>query len=275
MRAVPFLKMHGIGNDFIVLDARLGDLGIDAGIAQAISDRYTGIGCDQVVLLEPPWRPGADMRVRFLNADGSEAGACGNGTRCAAALLMEELRRNEVVIETLSGLLPVTASLDGKLTVDMGPPRLDWQEVPLAEAADTLNVATGIDGLDAACCCSMGNPHATFFVADADAVGLAALGPVLENHPLFPERANIGFASLIAPDRLRLRVWERGAGPTLACGSGACATVVAAARRGVTGRSAELVMERGSLFVTWREDDHVLLTGPAAVSFSGTFELLD
>jgi diaminopimelate epimerase len=272
MVALPFRKMHGIGNDFVVLDGRAGDLSIGAAEARAIADRYCGIGCDQIILLQPPWRAGANVLARFFNADGSESSACGNGARCVAALIMQELGRNDVAIETRAGSLEAWATLDGLVSIDMGPARLGWQDVPLASDMDTLNVPTGIAALDKAVCCSMGNPHATFFVEDADAVDLARLGPALENHTLFPERANIGVASLIGPSRLRLRVWERGVGLTLACGSGACAALVAAARRGVTGRAAEIVMERGSLTVAWQDSGRVVLTGPAATSFVGTID---
>jgi len=272
MIPLPFRKMHGIGNDFVVLDGRAGDVTLEAAEARAIADRYSGIGCDQIILLQPPWRAGANVRARFFNADGSESSACGNGARCVAALIMQELGRNDVTIETRAGSLDAWATLDGLVSIDMGPARLGWQDVPLASDMDTLNVPTGIAVLDDAVCCSMGNPHATFFVEDADAVDLDRLGPALETHVLFPERANIGVASLIGPSRLRLRVWERGVGLTLACGSGACAALVAAARRGVTGRTAEIVMERGSLTVAWQESGRVILTGPVATSFVGTID---
>jgi diaminopimelate epimerase len=213
--------------------------------------------------------------MRILNADGSEAGACGNATRCVASLLMAETGRPAVTVETISGLLPAARHPTGEITVDMGEPRLAWHEIPLARAADTLHVPTGIAELADAVCTSIGNPHATFFVADADAVDLPRLGPLLEHHALFPARANIGVASLLGPGRLRLRVWERGAGLTLACGSGACAAMVAAARREITGRRAEIVMERGSLSLDWGEDGHVCMTGPAAQSFAGSFRPAD
>lgn len=266
---LPFRKMHGIGNDFVVLDGRVGELTIGAAEARAIADRRSGIGCDQIILLQPPWRAGADALALFFNADGSESSACGNGARCVAALVMQELGRNEVTIETRAGSLNASATLDGLVSIDMGPARLGWQDVPLASEMDTLNVPTGVAVLDDAVCCSMGNPHATFFVEDADAIDLDRLGPAMETHVLFPERANIGVASLLGPSRLRLRVWERGVGLTLACGSGACAALVAAARRGITGRTAEIVMERGSLTVAWQESGRVVLTGPVATSFIG------
>jgi diaminopimelate epimerase len=273
MTALSFRKMHGLGNDFVMLDARPHALGIDAEAARAIADRHTGIGCDQLILLEPPRDGAADVFMRILNADGGEAGACGNATRCVADLIAAETGRDRVTVETISGLLPATRRADGLVTVDMGPARTLWREIPLAHEADTSRVPTGLAELPFACCTNMGNPHASFFVADADAVDLARLGPLLEHHPLFPERANIGVASLVAPGRLRLRVWERGAGLTLACGSGACAALVASARLGITGRKAEILVERGSLTIEWTDDGRVLMTGPVATSFTGSFDL--
>jgi diaminopimelate epimerase len=276
MSTLPFLKMHGLGNDFVVLDRRAQTITVSAEGARRVADRHTGIGFDQLVLLEPARDPGADVFVRFLNADGSEAGACGNGSRCAADLVMAERGVSHLVLETASGLLPATRRPDGLVTVDMGPARLGWRDVPLGAEHDTLHVPVGVEMLADAACTSMGNPHATFFVSDADAVDLERLGPQVEHHPLFPERVNVGVVHLIAPGKLRLKVWERGVGFTLACGSGACAALVAASRRGLVGRSAELVLERGSLDVTWAENgpekDHVLMTGPVATSFAGTLD---
>lgn len=269
--SLPFTKMHGLGNDFVVIDARDRDPTLSSAAVARIADRHTGIGFDQLVLLERPRSPAAQVFVRFLNADASEAGACGNGSRCAAAYVLDRSGGDSLILETLSGLLPAQRR-DGLITVDMGAPRLDWQEIPLARPLDTAHVPIGFGPLVEATCTSMGNPHATFFVPDLDAVDLAELGPRIEHHPLFPERVNVGVAQLIGRDRLRLRVWERGSGLTLACGSGACATLVAAVRRGLTSRHAEIVLERGSLDVTWREDGHVLMTGPSTTSFSGVID---
>jgi diaminopimelate epimerase len=271
---VHFVKMHGLGNDFVMIDARQGGLTLDADAVARIADRHTGVGFDQLVLLEKARSPRADVFVRFLNADGSESGACGNGTRCAAAWLMEENGTNRMILETQSGLLPSLRRMDGHVTVDMGPPRIGWQDVPLAHADDTARLRLGFDELGDGVCTNMGNPHVTFFVEDADAVDLARLGPQIEHHPMFPQRVNVGVAHVVAPNKLRLRVWERGAGLTLACGSGACAALVAAARRGLVSQTngvsrGELAMERGSLTVEWRDDGHVLMTGPSARSFTG------
>jgi diaminopimelate epimerase len=264
---VSFRKMHGAGNDFIILDARRHSLDLPPGRIAALADRHTGIGCDQVITLEAP-PSGADVFMRIHNPDGSEAGACGNATRCVAALLGEETGRQDFVIQTLGGALPARREAGG-ISVDMGMPRLGWADVPLAQAGDTLHLPLAGDPA----ALSMGNPHATLFVADAEAAEVTTLGPALERHPIFPARANIGFAQILAPDRIRLRVWERGAGLTLACGSGACAALVNAHRRGLAGRTAALVLDGGTLRIAWRDDGHVIMTGPAVTAFHGTADL--
>jgi diaminopimelate epimerase len=218
-------------------------------------------------VIEPSARAAAFLR--FFNPDGGEAGACGNGTRCAARLLMEGSGVRELRLETAAGLLAVAADGRGGYTVDMGAPRLDWRDVPLAEPADTLRLPLARGPLREPVALSMGNPHAVFFVDDVEAVDLARLGPELERDPLFPERANIGAAQVLAPDAIRLRVWERGAGLTPACGSGACAALVAAVRRGLTGRDATLRLDGGELRIAWSEGGSVLMTGPALYSFTG------
>lgn len=267
---IAFVKMHGAGNDFVVVDERARPLGLTPERVRALADRRTGIGCDQFITLEPP-PPGtdADLFMRIRNPDGSEAGACGNATRCVADLLFEENGRPYQVIRTVAGDLPAERLRDGRIRVDMGPARLDWRDVPLAREMDTLHLP--LPGDPAAC--GMGNPHATFFVADADAHPVAAEGPRFEHDPLFPERANIGFAQVLAPDRIRLRVWERGAGLTRACGSGACAALVNAHRRGLAGRRAEVVVDGGALDIEWRQTGRVLMTGPVATAFRGVVRL--
>lgn len=268
---IPFTKMHGLGNDFVVLDLRTGGARPDADGARAIADRRRGIGCDQIVLIGTAGDSSADVSLRFLNADGSESGACGNGTRCAASLLMGPAGRDSLVIETMSGLLKAENADNGEITVDMGQAQLDWHDVPLAHDSDTLNLDIALGPLRGPTAVGMGNPHCVFFVDDAEDIELEVLGPQIEHHPLFPERTNVEVATVIDEGRIRLRVWERGVGVTLACGSGACATLVAAHRRGLAGRRAELIMDGGTLTAAWREDGHVLLTGPVATSFTGVF----
>ncbi len=298
MRA-RFLKMHGCGNDFVVLDARPPPLGMPSfglppfgltpfgltpsGLtpsdvtparAAAIASRRTGVGCDQVIVIEPSPDGAADAFMRIRNPDGTEAGACGNATRCIASLLAASTGRARQVIRTIAGDLPSEVLPSGLVRVDMGPVRLDWRDVPLAHAMDTLDLDLTHGPVSHPAAASMGNPHATFFVPDLDALPLAAIGPVLEHDPLFPERANIGFVQVLSPDRIRLRVWERGAGLTLACGSGACAALVNAARRGLTGRVATVLVDGGALTIAWREDNHVLMTGPVATAFAGEIDLV-
>jgi len=268
-----FLKMHGLGNDFVVVDARRQPLVLDAAAARLIADRRRGIGCDQLIVLEPPRRAEAAAFMRILNPDASEAGACGNGTRCVAALLMAETGGTRTAIETVAGLLPAWRETAETIGVDMGPARLDWRDVPLARDADTLHVEAGAGPLADPACCSMGNPHATYFVADAEGVDLPRLGPALEKHGLFPQGVNAAVVQVLARDRLRFRVWERGAGITRACGSGACAAFVNAARRGLCDRRATVVLDGGELAIRWREDGHVEMAGPYSVSFSGELAL--
>jgi diaminopimelate epimerase len=272
MVTLSFRKMHGLGNDFVVLDGRAAPISVAPALARVLADRRGGVGCDQIIILEPPESTGADLFMRILNADGSEAGACGNATRCVADLAMAETGADRVVIETIAGHLTARRAGSGLVTVDMGPARLDAPSIPLAWDGDTLHVPTGMAELADACCTNVGNPHATFFVEDADAVDLARLGPILEHHSLFPERANIGVASPLGPDRFRLRVWERGVGLTEACGSGACAAGVAAIRRGLAGRQVAIVMERGTLEIEWDSRGHALMTGPFAQSFEGVLD---
>ena len=268
----PFLKMHGCGNDFVVLDARVRALGITPARAAAIAHRRTGIGCDQVIVLEPP-PAGADVFMRIRNPDGGEAGACGNASRCVAALLAAETGRHRFILRTISGNLPAEVHPDGSVSVDMGPPRLSWQDIPLAGEADTLHLDLAEGPVADPAACSMGNPHATFFVTGLAALPVETLGPRLEHAAIFPQRANIGFAEVFSPDRIRLRVWERSAGLTLACGSGACAAVVNAVRRGLTGRRATVVVDGGELVIEWREENNVLMTGPAVTVGRGSIAL--
>ena len=269
----PFIKMHGLGNDFVVVDARQSPFVLSDEAAALIADRREGVGCDQIVVLEPPANGRADVFLRFRNADGGEVDACGNGTRCAASLLMAESGRESLTIETGAGLLAAQAAGPGRVTVDMGEARTAWQDIPLAREMDSLHLELSRGPLRDPVGVNMGNPHAVFFVDDAAAVDLATLGPKLEHDPLFPERANIGVAQLTGPDALRLRVWERGTGITRACGTGACAAAVAAARRELTGRSVTVTLDGGSLHIEWREDGHVLMTGPVATAFVGELDL--
>jgi diaminopimelate epimerase len=277
MANTPFLKMHGLGNDFVVLDARTAALDLTPERRRTIADRRLGVGCDQLIVLEPPTEREADVFMRIYNPDGGEAGACGNATRCVASVVMDERKTDQVTVQTIAGLLESQKTGVGSnglpvISVDMGLARLDWREVPVREACDTNHMPVGVGPLQDPVGTNMGNPHATFFVDDAAAIPLGELGPKLEHDRFFPERVNIGVAQLLGESRLRLRVWERGAGITLACGSGACAAVVAASRRGLVPRKADVVLEGGTLTIEWLRDDHVLMTGGIAVAFKGELD---
>ena len=260
---LPFMKMHGLGNDFVVLDARAQPRPVTAQMAQAIGHRHFGVGFDQLVVLT---QGDADGHMTFYNADGSTSGACGNATRCVARHLMQESGTSALTLTSDRGELPAKDAGDGLTSVNMGHPFLEWQDIPLAQEMDTLELP--IDGAPTAT--GMGNPHCTFFVEDVDAVDLESFGPGIEHHPLYPERTNVQVAQIIGPDHIRMRVWERGVGITLASGSSSCATAVAAARRGLTGRSVRIDLDGGTLNVDWREDG-VWMTGPSSHVFDGVF----
>jgi diaminopimelate epimerase len=277
MATTPFLKMHGLGNDFVVLDARTAALDLTPERRRIIANRRLGVGCDQLIVLEPPTEREADVFMRIYNPDGGEAQACGNATRCVASVVMDERQTDQVTVQTVAGLLESQKTGIGSnglpvISVDMGLARLDWRDIPVREACDTKHMPVGIGPLQDPVGTNMGNPHATFFVDDAAAIPLGELGPKLEHDRFFPERANIGVAQVLGEGRLRLRVWERGAGITLACGSGACAAVVAASRRGLVPRKADVVLEGGTLTIEWLRDDHVLMTGGIAVAFKGELD---
>jgi diaminopimelate epimerase len=267
-----FTKMHGCGNDFVIFDERTRPLGLSPARAAAIANRHTGAGCDQFIVIEPG-RNGADAFMRIRNPDGTEAGACGNATRCVAHLLARDTGRCRLTIRTISGDLPSEVRPDGSVQVDMGPVRLEWPDIPLARPSDTLHLDLAFGPVADPAAASMGNPHATFFVPDLTAIPIETIGPILEHDSWFPERANIGFVQVLTPERIRLRVWERGAGLTLACGSGACAALVNAHRRGLVLRRSEVLVDGGALTIEWRDDNHVLMTGPVATAFLGEIDL--
>ncbi|MBS7670012.1 diaminopimelate epimerase [Croceicoccus gelatinilyticus] len=266
---IAFTKMHGLGNDFVVLDARDHALPpLTRDVVAALADRHTGIGCDQLVLIEPSQN--ADWRMRIFNSDGGEVEACGNATRAVGLLI-----GGEVSLETLGGTIVARPDERG-IAVDMGEPRFDWDVIPLGYAMDTLAMPVGWpidDGeLENPVAVNVGNPHAVFFVDDAYAIDLASIGPVIENDPIFPERVNVNVAAVTARDAITLRVWERGAGITRACGTGACATAIAAMRRGLVDREVTVTLPGGSLVIAWGADNRITMTGPATVSYTGSFD---
>jgi diaminopimelate epimerase len=264
MRAA-FTKMHGLGNDFVVLDTRVqAPPPMTPAVARALADRRTGIGCDQLILLEGS--DVADFRMRIFNADGGEVEACGNASRAVALLHGVPAR-----IETAGGILTARPE-HGGAAVDMGGPRFEWDEIPLAYAMDTAALPVGWDELEQPAAVNVGNPHAVFFVDNCDAIDLEHLGPEIEHDPLFPERVNVNVATIESPGAIRLRVWERGAGLTRACGTGACATAVSAMRRGLVRREVTVSLPGGPLLIAWGDDGRITMTGPAAESFRGTFD---
>jgi diaminopimelate epimerase len=280
--------MNGLGNDFLVVDARDSPVRPRPEIIRALADRKTGIGFDQFITIERP-KSGADAFMRIDNADGGEVEACGNATRCVGKLLMDETGKDAVAVETVAGLLfarpgavvPPPSQATGEeqlISVDMGVPKFGWQDIPLAEEfRDTRAIELQIGPIDAPILHSpsvanIGNPHAIFWVDDVDAYDLEKIGPLLENHPIFPERANISLAHVTAPDAITLRTWERGVGLTRACGTAACAALVSAARTKRTGRAATVTLPGGKLRIEWDDRDHIWMTGPAELEFVGEFD---
>lgn len=258
--AIPFRKMNGLGNDFVVLDARKLNLKLSESAARAIADRRQGIGCDQLIVLEPSAK--ADLTMRIFNNEGGEVESCGNASRCIADLLFAETGKAIVTIDTRGGFLSCRKAEGGLVTVDMGEPRFGWQEIPLSQAVeDTARVPLNHAGLATPSCVNVGNPHAIFWVNDAKAFDLSRIGPELEHHPLFPQRANISLAEVRSRDHIVLSVWERGAGLTRACGTAACAAGIAAARIGHTQRKVRISLPGGDLIIEWTPDNHILMTG--------------
>jgi len=274
LSGMPFWKMNGLGNDFVVLDGREAPLEPSREAVRRLADRAAGIGCDQLIVMGPS--DAADIRMRIWNRDGDEVESCGNASRCVADLVLGETGGATVTIETLGGLLRCSRDGEGTITVDMGRPKFGWDEIPLSEPFhDTRAIELQVGPIDrpvlhSPSVVNVGNPHCIFWVKDIDAIDLKAVGPMLEHHPLFPQRANISLARIAAPDHIALKVWERGAGLTRACGTAACAAVVAAARKRLTGRKATVTLPGGDLLITWREDDdHILMRGPVAYEWRG------
>jgi len=268
----PFLKMHGLGNDFVIFDARKRAISLDRKAARAISDRRLGIGCDQVIVIENGVN-GANAFMRIYNADGGEVQSCGNAARCVAHLLMDEADGREVRLDTTGGRLVCTIS-GGLVSVDMGVPHFDWRHIPLADEVDTaaFRLEIGERCFDAAAV-NVGNPHCVLFVQESSDDFIRAAGPRIENDAMFPERTNVEFVQVRDGDRLRMRVWERGAGITLACGTGACAAMAAAQRRGLCGTKAEVLLDGGPLSIEWKGDNaHIFMTGPTALVYRGEID---
>ena len=273
---MPFIKMHGLGNDFIVVDCRTGLPNPDADTIVAMSDRRTGIGCDQFIVLENSYN-GNDVFMRMYNCDGGEVGACGNATRCVARLIMVETQMPSCTIETISGILGATwANQEQKtVTIDMGLAKLDGGDIPLSTPnADTTAIDVDIAGLPTACCVNVGNPHAVFLVDDADTFDVATYGAMVENSPLFPEKTNVEFISMLDNGDMRMRVWERGVGITRACGTGACAAAIAGVRTGLIEKTpVNVVLDGGTLTINWHTGQSVFMTGATTLSFTGVYQV--
>ncbi|MDR3326107.1 MAG: diaminopimelate epimerase [Rhodospirillaceae bacterium] len=265
-----FLKMHGLGNDFVVLDSRTNPIEISKEQICLMSDRHIGVGFDQLIVITHPKNKLADIFINIWNADGTEVSTCGNAIRCIAWIVMQENSQTYATIETKSGLFNAQMLADNMISVDMGLAYLDWHDIPLSHSIDSNHLPINLEMLVDPVGVGMGNPHAVFFVKNIEAIDLARLGPILEHNPLFPDRCNIEIVQLLDFKRLRMRVWERGVGITLACGTGACATVVAASRRGIIQRKADVVLDNGTLTIEWMKNNHVLMTGSVALSYSGT-----
>lgn len=270
--SLQFLKMHGVGNDFAIFDARKAPIALSKENIRHIADRRFGVGCDQVIIMENS--NNADVFMKIHNADGGEVSSCGNATRCVAWVLMEEKASQTATIETKGGLLSCERIDDKHIRADMGEPRFEWNQIPLSEPRDTLHLGISLGDLSDPVAVSMGNPHAVFVVADVAHLRIRDIGPALEHYPLFPDRANISFAQPLSDTRVKLRVWERGVGETLACGTAACATLVGLHRRGLLSSKADIDLPGGTLSVEWNKaTNHVFMTGPVVLSFSGLLYL--
>jgi diaminopimelate epimerase len=269
-----FRKMNGLGNDFVVLDARKTPIAISEAQARAIANRKTGIGCDQLIVMENSSI--ADVRMRIWNAEGGEVPSCGNASRCIADLMFDELGATSTTIDTKGGFLLAKKAGDHLVTIDQGMPKFDWKDIPLSEVfADTRHIELQVGPIDAPLLHSpsvvnVGNPHCIFWVNDLDVVDLSRVGPMLEHHPLFPERANISLAKVVARDHVLLKVWERGTGLTLACGTAACATMAAGHRIKIIDTKCTITLPGGDLFMSINDEGHIIMTGPAALDFEGT-----
>lgn len=271
---IPFLKMHGLGNDFVIVDLRGGKARLNEQLIRSLGDRQRGIGFDQFITIEDDPNPMVAAFMGIWNPDGSRAEACGNATRCVASLLLAERDDDEIRIRTEFDLLACARSPNGMIRVDMGAPKLEWEEIPLKDASDTVRIDVKLGPIDDPVlwgpgAVNLGNPHAVFFVDDVENYPVDKVGPMVENHPMFPERTNVEFVEVLGPNRIRMRVWERGAGITQACGSGACASVVAGVRRKLIERRCVVILDGGPLAIEWNEGGRVLMTGPVAKSFEG------
>jgi len=271
MTNIQFLKMHGLGNDFVIIDNRKHMLNLSASQIRGLSNRKRGIGCDQLITMEIS-KTNADIKMRIYNSDGSEVGACGNAARCIGRLMMDEKNNTQVQIEAMDRVLLATRSNE-LISVNMGQAAIDWRDIPLSQKMDTISLEINEGILENPVAVNVGNPHMVFFVKNINEIDLGSIGPKLEHHSFFPKKANIEIAQIISSEKIRVKVWERGAGITEACGSGACAVLVAAVRRNLSDRRAEIELDGGALEIEWQRDNCVSMTGPTEINFSGSFSL--
>ena len=267
---LKFKKMHGLGNDFIIFDGREQNIDLSENDVRLLANRQTGIGCNQLIIIQKSDK--AEGFLHIQNSDGSLAESCGNATRCVASLIMSQTGKKSAEIDSLNGLLHCERNL-GEVTVDMGEPRFGWLDIPLSEARNTLNLGLTVGALKNPVALNVGNPHVVFFVENAEEIDVATLGPIIEKYPLFPERVNVNVAQILNEDTIRLRVWERGAGITRACGTGACATLVAANKRGFTNKVGKIILDGGNIKVEWTKGNRIIMTGDTALSFEGEVDL--
>jgi diaminopimelate epimerase len=265
---VPFRKMHGLGNDFVIFDARKSNIKLTKLKISVLANRKTGLGFDQLLIMRPS-KTDNDVFMSVYNADGETVETCGNGARCIAKILINESKKTKVKIDTLGGEIEAYKNNNGLITVSLSSPKFKWNEIPLSHDADTLNLSLGIKGIPTATIINVGNPHAVFFVEKIEFINLNEIGPKIEAHEIFPEKINVEFAQIINKNHIRMRVWERGVGVTQACGTGACATLVAAVRKNLTNRNSKITLDGGDLFVEWTINNNIKMTGPALSSFSG------
>jgi len=272
MDKIEFIKMHGLGNDFVIIDKRNNDIQISKDIINKLSDRKIGAGCDQLITINPSSNHNVEAFIEIFNPNGDKAEACGNGTRCVAKLLFDENNKNSVNIRSDAGILHATKKNDKDISVNLGKLSTDWKKIPLSINIDTLNIPIHIDGFSLGVAINIGNPHVVFFGTKLNSVNLESIGPIIENHKLFPNKTNVELVEVIDQQKIKMRVWERGAGLTLACGSGACASVFAGKLKGLLSKSVEVLLERGSLHINI-ENDEAIMTGPAEISFRGSINI--
>ncbi len=273
MKKIEFIKMHGLGNDFVIIDRRKASLEITHDIISKISDRRTGAGCDQIITIDKPSSKDFDAKINIFNSNGDEAEACGNGTRCVAKIIFQEVEKTNLHLESIAGILKAYLNDNGNISINMGRIKDTWSEIPLSKKIDTHNVPISVNKFSKGFAVNIGNPHIVFHGRDIYSLDLKNIGPKIENHTLFPNKTNVEFIEIVEKNKIKIRVWERGVGETLACGSGACASVYAGYVKGLNNNYCEVIFKKGSLFIEINNNNEVIMTGPTDVSFFGKINL--